>query len=79
MRATLLAILGAATGCAAHSSMGINVGRPMPIQGVCSDGAPPRLLLHPSCAPEGVCGYSCLPGRWETREGEGESCVKVGR
>jgi hypothetical protein len=30
----------------------------------CPDGEPVRLLIDRRC-PGGVCGYSCLPGRWE--------------
>lgn len=37
---------------------------------VCVDGDPPRPLVHPSC-PRGLCGYSCLPGRWRLVDGKG--------
>ena len=30
---------------------------------VCPDGLPVRILTHESCL-HGICGYSCLPGRW---------------
>ena len=33
----------------------------------CADGLPPYLLTDSSCPPDGVCGYSCLPGRWLSR------------
>jgi hypothetical protein len=36
----------------------------LPRFSTCPDGEPVRLLLHRRC-PGGVCGYSCLPGRWE--------------
>lgn len=31
----------------------------------CADGLPVEVLIDPACPPDGVCGYSCLPGRWE--------------
>ena len=31
----------------------------------CPDGLPVRLLIHPACPPDGVCGSSCLPDRWQ--------------
>jgi len=30
----------------------------------CADGLPIEILQDPACPPDGVCGYSCLPGRW---------------
>jgi len=30
---------------------------------VCFDGLPVRILVHPAC---GICGWSCLPDRWQT-------------
>jgi len=30
----------------------------------CSDELPIKILVDPACPPDGVCGYSCLPGRW---------------
>jgi hypothetical protein len=30
----------------------------------CADGLPVEILIDPACPPDGVCGYSCLPGRW---------------
>jgi hypothetical protein len=35
-----------------------------PVIFTCPDGAPSKVLQHPSC-PRG-CGYSCLPDRWST-------------
>src|SRR5262245_46674760 len=35
----------------------------------CPDGLPPEILIDPACPPDGVCGYSCLPGRWELSPG----------
>lgn len=32
----------------------------------CSDKLPVKVLLHPACPPDGICGYSCLPDRWKT-------------
>jgi len=34
----------------------------------CADGLPVEILIDPGCPPDGVCGYSCLPGRWEERK-----------
>jgi hypothetical protein len=31
----------------------------------CADGLPPEILVDVACPPDGICGYSCLPGRWE--------------
>ena len=31
----------------------------------CADKLPVKVLIHPGCPPDGVCGYSCVPGRWE--------------
>ena len=31
----------------------------------CADGLPVEILIDPACPPNGICGYSCLPGRWE--------------
>ena len=33
---------------------------------ICADGLPPRVLQDPACRPDGMCGYSCLPGRWDS-------------
>jgi hypothetical protein len=30
----------------------------------CADGLPVQVLIDAACPPDGVCGYSCLPGRW---------------
>jgi len=42
--------------------------RPLPRLRVvphCADGLPPELLTDPACPPDSICGYSCLPGRWD--------------
>lgn len=31
----------------------------------CADGLPIKVLTDPSCPPDGVCGYSCMPNRWK--------------
>jgi hypothetical protein len=31
----------------------------------CADGLPVEVLIDPACPPDGICGYSCLPGRWD--------------
>ena len=38
--------------------------RMLPHFAICPDKDPIRLLLERHC-PGGVCGYSCLPGRWD--------------
>jgi hypothetical protein len=30
----------------------------------CADKLPVEILIDPGCPPDGICGYSCLPGRW---------------
>jgi hypothetical protein len=34
----------------------------------CADGLPVEVLIDPACPPDGICGYSCLPGRWDLEE-----------
>ena len=34
----------------------------------CADGLPVRVLIHPACPPDGICGSSCLPDRWDLFE-----------
>ena len=31
----------------------------------CVDGLPPKALVHVTCLPDGICGYSCVPDRWK--------------
>jgi hypothetical protein len=31
----------------------------------CADGLPVVILVDVGCPPDGVCGYTCRPGRWE--------------
>lgn len=31
----------------------------------CPDGLPPKILTHIACPPDSICGYSCMPGRWD--------------
>jgi len=31
----------------------------------CGDGLPAKILIHPKCPPNGVCGYTCHPDRWD--------------
>jgi len=30
----------------------------------CGDGMPAKILTHPKCPPNGICGYTCHPDRW---------------
>jgi len=36
----------------------------VPARRMCPDGWPVKLLLDKEC-PRGVCGWSCVPGRWD--------------
>lgn len=36
-----------------------------PWHGLCQDGRPVKFLTGAAC-PSGICGFSCLPERWET-------------
>ena len=56
--AVVLALL-CVSGCALH--------RRVHVFPRCADGLPVELLLDPACPPDGVCGYSCLPNRWELK------------
>ena len=38
------------------------LGPPRPL--ICRDGKPVLILQHQDCH-DGICGYSCLPGRWD--------------
>jgi len=31
----------------------------------CPDGLPPRILVDQACPPNGICGFSCHPTRWD--------------
>jgi hypothetical protein len=31
----------------------------------CADGLPVEVLVDVACPPDGICGYSCLPRRWD--------------
>jgi hypothetical protein len=31
----------------------------------CPDGLPPRLEVDQACPPNGICGFSCHPSRWD--------------
>jgi hypothetical protein len=61
MIAVLLAVVVlTAAGC----STAIHVDRPhLRHAPRCLDGLPVRLLLDRDC-PDGICGYTCRPGRW---------------
>jgi hypothetical protein len=66
-RVALLVLLVVTPGCCGLTSSPLGLGfrrLPRPLT-VCADGLAARLLLDPSCYPDGVCGYSCLPNRWK--------------
>lgn len=39
--------------------------RPLRMPQVCQDNLPVQVLQHQACLPDGFCGWSCLPDRWE--------------
>jgi len=57
-----LALLGLA--CAASSCVAATF-HLKPMAPRCFDGLPPEILTDPRCPPDGICGYSCLPDRWD--------------
>ena len=63
VRLTLVLVLACAqASCAVVTRVGEHYVR---VPKTCPDGFPPRVLTSPACT-HGVCGYSCLPGRWES-------------
>ena len=57
--AALLLGLLLQAGCALNVTPMLTPGVPR----VCTDGLPPKLFLGERCQ-NGVCGYTCEPGRW---------------
>ena len=49
--------------CGLSLSHSASLGTPPPR---CADGLPAVLLQALTC-PNGLCGYSCVPGRWEAK------------
>lgn len=39
--------------------------RPFGLPRLCQDNQPVKVLQDPACLPDGFCGWSCLPDRWE--------------
>lgn len=37
----------------------------------CADGLPPKVFHDPACPPDGVCGFTCAPLRWDVLMKEG--------
>lgn len=67
MRRVVVALALALTSCAPLAQSIVARGkaaRMLPRFSICPDGEAVRLLLDARC-PGGVCGYSCLPGRWD--------------
>jgi hypothetical protein len=55
----LLASLLPGAGCSAvHRPFNIT------ITPLCNDKLPVRMLIDQACPPDGVCGFTCAPGRW---------------
>lgn len=44
---------------------GCNAAKRIHVFPKCPDGLPVKVLTDPRCPPDGICGYSCLPDRWE--------------
>ena len=62
MRLVLVATwLLAASSCVSVETKLLGPPRPL----VCRDGLPVLILQHRDCE-HGICGYSCLPGRWDS-------------
>lgn len=55
----LLLILAALPGCRLKRPFNIT------ITPQCADGLPVRMLIDVACPPDGVCGFTCAPRRWE--------------
>ena len=68
MRLSLLLVVLAVTSSCARLAQNVvargEAARMLPRFANCPDGEPVRLLIERRC-PGGVCGYSCLPHRWE--------------
>jgi len=58
-RVIALLLLAALPGCALRKPFNIT------ITPICADGLPVKLLIDQACPPDGVCGYTCAPNRWE--------------
>lgn len=46
------------------SSCAVSIRRLVIMPRRCADGLPPLILVDVACLPDGICGYSCVPGRW---------------
>jgi len=62
--AVLVAVIAGASSCAPliREHLAAAVLRPAPT--ACADGQPVQILIHQEC-PDGICGWSCLPHRWD--------------
>ena len=63
----LVLVLGASSGCLSLEARFL--GPPTPL--ICRDGMPLRILQHPDCT-NGICGFTCAPGRWRVTKGADE-------
>lgn len=61
MRCLLLLLAVVSSGCAIR---GWNVH----LTPKCHDGLPPLVFVDVGCPPDGICGYTCRPGRWDAPE-----------
>jgi hypothetical protein len=59
-RTLVLAAALVTTACASRGGVTLHLA---PTNLMCADRIPARLFLDPRC-PNGVCGYTCAPGRW---------------
>lgn len=71
MRAALLALVLVLTPSCAPRAWNL---RAFP---KCGDGMPIKVLVDPTCPPDGVCGYSCMPDRWKATlcSAEARACL----
>jgi hypothetical protein len=57
----LVVVLLLLTGCETWRARTVTRCGPVPR---CVDGLPPKALINVTCLPDGICGFSCVPGRW---------------
>ena len=65
-RLAVVLALGATPACGVRGLLPTHVILVVPR---CPDGLPPRLEVDLACPPNGICGYSCHPSRWDDPKG----------
>jgi hypothetical protein len=56
----VLVVVFVASACALTTRRGRLIRMPR-----CADGLPPLVLIDVACPPNGLCGYTCAPNRWQ--------------